>query len=212
MSRSPPCRAPRAAVALAAMLWSAIAMGAGADEPVLGGPCDGCEIIHDGMPAQLQPTARIAPPEEPGEPLVLEGTVRAPDGKPASGIVVYAYQTDAKGLYPRSDTRHGALRGWARTGADGRYRFDTIRPGAYPQGSEPQHIHMHVLEPGRGSYFLDDVLFTDDPRLTPQRRARTADRGGSGIVVPERGADGESWRVRRDIVLGAGIPGYPPLP
>ena len=71
---------------------------------------------------------------------------------------------------------------------------------------------MHVLEPGRGSYWLDDVVFDDDPLLTPGRRSRMPGRGGSGIVVPERGADGESWRVRRDIVLGAGIPGYPPLP
>ncbi|HET9483556.1 MAG TPA: hypothetical protein VFO79_06335 [Xanthomonadales bacterium] len=177
---------------------------------MLGGPCDGCELIHVGMPAQLAATARIAPDGEPGEPLVLEGTVRTPDGSPADGIVVYAYQTDAKGLYPAGDTRHGRLRGWARTGADGRYRFDTVRPGAYPRRSDPQHIHVHVLEPGRGTYYLDDVVFGDDPLLTPERRARMAGRGGSGIVAPRR--EGASWRARRDIVLGAGIPGHPPLP
>ena len=207
-----PRRAPLSAIVLAATLFTAIPGAAGQTEPVLGGQCDGCEIIHAGMPAQLAATARIAPAGEPGEPLVLEGTVRTPDGTAAAGIVVYAYQTDATGRYPQADTRHGRLRGWARTGTDGRYRFDTVRPGAYPGRSDPQHIHMHVLEPGRGSYWLDDVVFDDDPLLTPGRRARMPGRGGGGIVVPERGADGKSWRVRRDIVLGAGIPDYPPLP
>ena len=55
------------------------------------------------------------------------------DGAPAAGIIVYAYQTDATGIYPRGSTRHGRLRGWVRTDEAGRYRFDTIRPGAYTQ-------------------------------------------------------------------------------
>jgi protocatechuate 3,4-dioxygenase beta subunit len=176
--------------------------------PVLGGPCEDCEIAQRGMPAEPGPVARIAPIGEPGEPMVLEGVVRSADGKPAAGIVVYGYHTNAKGRYPGRDARHGDLRGWARTGADGRYRFETIRPGAYPGRRDPQHIHLHVIEPGRGTYYIDDVLFADDPRLTPERRARLAGRGGSGVTTPERDADG-TWRVRRDIVLGRNIPGYP---
>lgn len=176
--------------------------------PVLGGPCEGCEIVHAGMPAQLGATARIAPVGEPGEPLVVEGVVRTADGAPAAGIVVYGYHTNAKGLYPDGATRHGDLRGWARTGADGRYRFETIRPGGYPGRRDPQHIHLHVIEPGRGTYFIDDVLFEDDARLTPGIRAHLAGRGGNGITTPTRDADG-TWRVERDIVLGLNVPGYP---
>src|SRR4051812_22825989 len=44
--------------------------------------------------------ARIAPADEPGERLVIHGKVYEADGRtPAAGVVVYAYHTDAKGLY-----------------------------------------------------------------------------------------------------------------
>src|SRR5690606_14499128 len=106
--------------------------------PVIGGPCQGCELVFVGMPATLTSTARIAPPEEPGEALVLEGVVRREDGSPAEGIIVYAYHTDAQGIYPPDATMHGRLRGWARTDHAGRYRFETIRPGSYPTGDTSQ--------------------------------------------------------------------------
>lgn len=182
-------------------------------EPVVGLPCEGCEAVFDGLPAEVEPVACLAPAGEPGTPLRLEGTVRDATGAPAAGVVLYAYQTDAKGVYPpdpRATTeaarRHGRLRGWARTGADGRYRFDTVRPGSYPSRDTPEHVHMHVIEPGRATYYLDDVLFDDDPLLTPARR-RHPGRGGPGIVTPRR--DGGGWVVTRDVVLGANVPGYP---
>lgn len=190
-----------------ALACSAIGVAHGA-EPILGGPCDGCENVFVGLPKQLATHARIAPVGEPGAPLAIEGVVRDAQGKPAAGVIVYAYHTDATGIYPRAATRHGRLRGWARTGADGAYRFDTIRPGAYPGRDIPQHVHMHVIEAGRGSYYIDDVLFDDDPLLTESHRRRMdTGRGGSGIAHPTRDADG-TWRAHRDIVLGAGIAGY----
>jgi protocatechuate 3,4-dioxygenase, beta subunit len=177
-----------------------------AAEPVIGGPCEGCELVFDGLPEQLEWQARIAPAGEPGEPLIIEGVVRSSDGAPAAGVIVYAYHTDAGGIYPRGSVRHGRLRGWARTDAGGRYRFETIRPGGYPGNSEPQHVHMHVLEPGKGTYYIDDLLFLDDPRLTPARRSRQPERGGSGVSSPEKDSAGR-WLVRRDIVLGMNVPG-----
>src|SRR5688572_22224932 len=101
-------------------------------EPVVGLPCDGCEAAFEGMPSQLHAAARIAPAGERGEPMRIVGTVRDRQGRPAAGVIVYAYQTNAAGLYPASTTRHGALRGWVKTDASGRYQFDTIRPGGYP--------------------------------------------------------------------------------
>lgn len=179
-----------------------------AREPIIGGPCDGCEIVFEGMPEALGSQARIAPAREPGEPLVIEGTVRTARGAPADGIIVYAYHTDASGVYPRSATRHGRLRGWARTDASGHYRFATIRPGAYPGRDIPRHVHMHVIEPGRGAYYIDDVVFEDDPLLTPAYRERMRrGRGGQGITRPEKDGAG-LWHVRRDILLGSNIPGY----
>lgn len=189
--------------------------GAG-DEPIVGGPCEGCEAIFDGLPEGLDWHARIAPEGEPGEALRIEGRVVDGDGTPAPGTIVYAYQTDAAGIYPldprsrgRAGYRHGTLRGWARADVEGRYRFDTVRPGGYPDSDMPQHIHMHVLELGCCTYYVDDVVFRDDPRLTPAKiRQYARGRGGSGVVTPERDGQGR-WTVRRDVILGERIPGYP---
>lgn len=183
---------------------------AAANEPVLGGPCENCELVFVEMPKSIASSGRIAPADEKGEPLVLEGTVRTSAGAPANGVIVYAYHTDASGLYPAGSTRHGRLRGWARTDENGVYRFETIRPGAYPSRNNPQHIHMHVIEPGRGTYWIEDVLFDDDPLLTKDRQeqASGAGRGGNGVCHPVRDAAGV-WSVRRDITLGLNVPGYP---
>jgi protocatechuate 3,4-dioxygenase beta subunit len=186
------------------LVWPGICPAA---EPVLGGPCEGCELVFEGMPAEMAAEARIAPVDEAGEPLVVEGIVRTADGVPVAGIVVYAYHTDATGIYPRSTTRHGGLRGWARTDVTGRYRFSTIRPGAYPTGGQPEHIHMHVIEPGKGTYYIDDIFFDDDDLLTEEHRKRLRGRGGSGLTHPTKDEAGV-WRVRRDITLGLNIPGY----
>jgi protocatechuate 3,4-dioxygenase beta subunit len=183
--------------------------------PVVGS-CEGCEAVFDGLPTQLTSAARIAPANEPGEALRIEGTVRDAKGTPVPGVIVYAYHTDAGGIYPRdahaatpAGARHGRLRAWVKTDAKGHYRFDTIRPAGYPNTNIPQHVHMHVIEPGRATYSLDELLFTDDPRLTEEQRRRQSNgRGGSGIVTPRQDAAG-GWLVTRDIVLGQAVPGYP---
>ena len=123
-------------------------------EPVIGGPCEGCEWVFDDQPDTLRSHARIAPANEPGVPMVIEGTVTTLRGAPARSVVVYAYHTDQTGIYPPAANRHGSLRGWAITDAEGRYRFDTIRPGAYPSRNVAEHVHMHVIEPGIGTYFI----------------------------------------------------------
>ncbi len=41
------------------------------------------------------------------------------------------------------------------------YRFETIRPASYPNTKFAQHVHMHVVEPGRCTYFIDGTVFTD---------------------------------------------------
>lgn len=184
-------------------------------EPVTGLPCEGCEAVFEGLPAQLDSRTRIGPASEPGQPMVLRGTVFGQDGKPRKGVVVYAYHTNARGIYPTAarapgpaSRRHGLLRGWALTDAQGRYAFHTIRPAGYPGTDLPQHIHLHVIERGCATYYIDDVLFTDDPRLTAEQiRRHDRKRAGSGIATPmlEKGA----WQVKRDIRLGLNIPGYP---
>jgi protocatechuate 3,4-dioxygenase beta subunit len=176
-------------------------------EPVVGGSCEGCDAVFEGMPSKLEWFSRIAPKGEPGKPLRIVGVVRDAKNWPIPGIIVYAYQTNAAGIYPKSTTAHGALRGWAMTDEQGNYGFDTIRPGGYPDSAIPQHIHMHVIEPGRVTYFIDDIVFSDDRRLTPEARKKFTGRGGDGIVTPA--VDAGILTVTRDIYLGKNIPGYP---
>ncbi len=207
-----------ATLLLLTLLVVSCAPPAAAREPVVGGLCEGCDAVFIGMPklAGLGASARIAQAGEPGVALRVDGIVLDRVGKPASGIVVYGYQTNAKGIYPHDERfkgtsayRHGKLRGWAKTDAAGRYAFTTIRPASYPDSDIPQHIHMHVLEPGRCTYWIDDIVFTDDAFLTAEQRAdHEHGRGGIGTATPTRDSDG-TWRVRRDIRLGAGIADYP---
>jgi len=177
---------------------------AAAREPVLGDPCEGCDWVYDGMPAAPATRARIAPVNELGEPMAIEGVVTTARGAPADNVIVYAYHTDRTGIYPAAGNRHGTLRGWSRTDAAGRFRFDTIRPGAYPSRNVAEHVHMHVIEPGVGTYYIDNLEFEDDP-LNSGRAG--AGPGGVGLMRPVR-RDGR-WQARRDIVLGRNIPGHP---
>jgi protocatechuate 3,4-dioxygenase beta subunit len=186
-----------------------------AREHIIGLPCEGCEEVFVAMPNTIGSRAPIAPAGEAGERLQLTGQVFDAKGAPAADVIVYAYQTAADGRYPRATDgngrttgKHGSLRGWVRTDAAGRYTFDTIRPGSYPMRRDPQHIHMHILEPSRCTYYIGDVLFDDDRRLDAQHRNKaTTARGGSGIVAPRRDEHG-IWHATRDIQLGRNVPGY----
>jgi protocatechuate 3,4-dioxygenase beta subunit len=173
-------------------------------EPVLGGACEGCDWVFDGLSPSLTSRARIAPTGEPGAAMTIEGVVTTSGGKPAANVVVYAYHTDAGGIYPPAANRHGRLRSWALTDAEGRYRFDTIRPGAYPGRQVPEHVHMHVIEANIGTYYIDNLEFLDDPLLASRK---TDGRGGNGLWMPER--RNGVWHARRDIALGKDIPNYP---
>jgi protocatechuate 3,4-dioxygenase, beta subunit len=169
--------------------------------------CEGCEGVYDRNPAELAAIANVGAGSDEGQPLLLKGTVFRTDGRtPAANVVIYAYQTNAAGLYangsPETEAsrRHGRLRGWARTGADGRYAFRTIKPAPYPNENIPAHIHLTVLEPGRRPYWIDDVVFEGEFGVTDRYRASMTNKGGNGIVPLRREVDGR-LEVTRDIIL-----------
>ena len=183
------------------------------EERVVGGPCEGCEALLEYGNRTLNAMDTLPKFKETEPKLRLTGTVYQADGKtPADGVILYFYQTNREGIYEtRGDEtgwgrHHGMIRGWVRTGADGKYTVYTFRPGAYPSRSEPEHIHLTVKEPNTIPYYLDSYHFEDDPLLTKTQRAALDNRGGPGIVEP-RPEDG-MLTIRRDIVLGANIPGY----
>ena len=180
---------------------------------IVGGGCDGCNLIYEGLPSALRWETTIPPAGEPGEPMIISGTIYKKDGRtPASGVILYVYHTDNKGYYSQSPhqtlgKRHGHLRGWMKTDASGHYQFTTIRPAAYPQRKIAAHIHPTIKEPGLTEYYIDEYLFDNDPLLTDMERAKQEKRGGSGIVKLIKNQKGE-WIGRRDIILGMNIPGY----
>ncbi|HEY0564353.1 MAG TPA: hypothetical protein VGC88_02150 [Terriglobales bacterium] len=160
--------------------------------------CARCEV-----PAQLASTVVLTPKGEPGEPMEISGTIYQKDGKtPAHGVVLFVYHTDASGHYdPQDDPFAPRIKGWLRTGADGRYSFRSIRPAAYPNHSEPAHIHVHTWSDTVPEHFLPEYWFDDDALLTPADRNRFRNLGTfSPIVTLKRGADGV-WHGVRDIKL-----------
>lgn len=102
------------------------------------------ERAQQQRPAALTSTSRIAPASEPGSPLAVRGRVLTASGAPAAGAVIFAYQTDRGGLYDKRENgpHSWRLRGWAKTDADGRFTFETIRPGSYPNSNNPPHVHF----------------------------------------------------------------------
>lgn len=182
---------------------------------VVGGGCEGCEAIYQGMPPATDATDTSAGWNEGGQKLLVTGTVYQRDGQtPAAGVILYYWHTNTAGLYVSAPgqtgeaKRHGYLRGWVKTDAGGRYAVYTIRPGPYPGETMPAHIHFVVKEPAIANpYYMDDVVFDDDPLLTPAERGKLGNRCGSGILTLQQ-KDG--WVAgERNIILGLNIPGYP---
>ena len=92
---------------------------------------------------------KIAADSEPGQRLIITGRVLGADGQPRR-VQLYAYHTDAKGLYRLDGSFKGEprLRGTLVTAADGSYEIDTIKPAPYPNRIIPAHIHIHLRGPG----------------------------------------------------------------
>lgn len=145
---------------------------------------------------------KIVSDNEPGEPLIVSGTIYSPDGKqPLEGITLFVYQTDATGVYTTSggDNRATRIHGAMRTDAQGKYEFRTIKPGSYPNSRIAAHIHAYVSGPGYPEYWIDEYHFSDDPFISDEDKRRASGQGTfSAILSPTRGADG-ILRAVRDI-------------
>jgi len=161
-----------------------------------GAPCGSCIA-----PGNLSWQTVIPPKNEAGEQLEISGTILRPDGvTPAAGMVLFVYHTDVAGYYnEKDDPGHPRLKGWMKTGADGRYQFRTIRPGAYPHRTTPAHIHAHLYGPDYSERAIDDFWFEDDPRVNPKELARAREQGDPPVIVTLKRGDDGVWRGLRDI-------------
>jgi len=182
-------------------------------QKIVGGPCEGCEAIYEYENQRLKPLDTLPDFKQTKPKLKLTGTVFEKDGKtPAENVILYVYQTDRKGIYPTKGNekgwakRHGYIRGWIKTDKSGKYTFYAFRPASYPNGTEPEHIHITIKEPNKNEYYIDEFVFDDDPMLTQNKRNELENRGGSGIVKPTL-KDG-ILTANRNIILGLNIPNY----
>lgn len=185
------------------------------NQPLVGGGCDGCELMFVGMPAHINATDTSAGWTEQGQKLLVTGTVYQIDGTtPAPNVIIYYWQTDNKGYYsprenmPSAARRHGHLRGWVKTDTQGRYAIYTIRPSPYPNDNIPAHIHTSIKEPDiNNEYYIDEFVFDDDKLLSTAQRKAMENRGGSGVLRVL--IDGDLQIAEHNIVLGLNVPNYP---
>jgi protocatechuate 3,4-dioxygenase, beta subunit len=182
---------------------------------LIGGGCDGCELMYIDMPSTINAVDSSAGWREKGQKLLITGTVYKIDGKtPAPGVIIYYWQTDDDGYYSKGGgtneavKRHGHIRGWVKTGQDGKYSIYTIRPAPYPGQDMPAHIHTSIKEPGdRNEYYIDEFVFDDDKMLTGKKRRSLQNRGGSGVLRVL--LSGDLQIAEHNIILGLNIPNYP---
>ncbi len=177
---------------------------------LVGGPCEGCEAVFEYGDRTLTPVDTMPDftADAENSRLKVTGTIYRPDGEtPAGDVILYIYHTNAEGVYPtRGDEsgwgrRHGYLRGWIKTDADGKFSFYTRKPGSY--GSGPAHIHGMILEPDGKYYYIEQYRFLRDSNTD---KGWGDHRGGSGVVKLKEGKG--MLVAERDIILGKNINGY----
>jgi protocatechuate 3,4-dioxygenase, beta subunit len=112
-----------------------------------------------------------------GERMIVEGRVLDEDGRPVRDTLVEIWQANAAGRYAHRQDQHRApldpnFSGAGRTvtDSDGRYRFVTIRPGAYPWTNHPNawrpaHIHFSLFGQNFLSRLITQMYFPGDPLL-----------------------------------------------
>jgi protocatechuate 3,4-dioxygenase beta subunit len=129
----------------------------------------------------VAPSAADLTQQHAGEPLgeriVVGGHVLDDAGKPLCGALVEIWQCNAAGRYLHDKDRHHAPLdpnftgcGQVLTDERGRYRFVTIRPGAYPWRNHhnawrPSHIHFSLFGEGFSSRLVTQMYFPGDPLL-----------------------------------------------
>jgi len=119
---------------------------------------------------------------------------------------LYAYHTDSKGIYSKKGDEkgvrkwHGYHHGWCKSDKNGNYRIETIRPGSYPGGTNPAHIHSAVKVPDNNIPFhINDFMFKDDPLLKDKHRNTLPNKGGLGVIEVKK--INNQWVGKRDIIL-----------
>ncbi|WOF43054.1 protocatechuate 3,4-dioxygenase subunit beta [Sphingopyxis indica] len=112
-----------------------------------------------------------------GQRIIVSGRVLDEHGRPVPNTVMEIWQANSAGRYIHSKDNWDAPLDPNFTGAgrvvtdeQGRYRYVTIRPGAYPWGNHrnawrPAHIHLSLLGPAFATRLVTQLYFPDDPLI-----------------------------------------------
>jgi len=151
-------------------------------QPLISIPVTLSEITGPAFPKEIvSPEAFDLTRQHKGQPLgeriAVSGRVIDEDGRPIRNTLVEIWQANAAGRYLHKNDQHDAPldpnftgEGHTFTDDDGRYRFITIRPGAYPWKNHynawrPQHIHFSLFGPAFATRLVTQMYFPGDPLL-----------------------------------------------
>lgn len=127
--------------------------------------------------------------DDPGDRVVVRGSVTDADGNPLAGVVIDCWQSNTDGYYTVQKVDGQSefnLRGIYHTDENGNYEIRTVRPGKYPIPHDgpvgallkannrgwmrPGHLHTWVRHPGfkelithifdrKSDHLYDDAVF-----------------------------------------------------
>jgi protocatechuate 3,4-dioxygenase beta subunit len=112
-----------------------------------------------------------------GQRIIVSGKVLDEDGRAVPDTVIEIWQANSAGRYIHSKDNWDApldpnFTGMGRviTDSEGRYKYITVRPGAYPWGNHynawrPAHIHLSLLGPAFATRLVTQMYFPDDPLI-----------------------------------------------
>jgi protocatechuate 3,4-dioxygenase, beta subunit len=138
-----------------------------------------------------------------GQPAWVSGVVSDLAGQPVSGAVVEIWQCDHEGTYRHSRSSGNAAMafqgfGKVQVGADGRYRFRTIKPVPYP--GRPPHIHVKI-KLGTKELLTTQMYVAGDPSNSRDFLTRSLPSEKRSLLEASfvRGSDG--WQTQFGIVV-----------
>ena len=151
-----------------------------------------------------------------GQVLQLTGRVLNLKGEPVPGARVEIWQANTHGRYDHPSDRNPApldpnFQGFAVqfTDAEGRYRFKTIKPGAYPATPDwmrPPHVHFEVM--GKSNRLVTQMYFPGEPLnekdLLLQGLRANKEGAIAKLLAPTKDVEPDSLIALWDIVLDKG--------
>jgi protocatechuate 3,4-dioxygenase, beta subunit len=140
----------------------------------------------------------VLSPEVEGEKMIVSGTVYEKDGStPAEGVTVYVYHTGTDGIYGKGDD---LIDGTMITNSKGQYEFHSVKPGAYPGGGNPAHVHYKVTGKNYPEQWFE-LKFHGDKYLKESAYKKESGKGNFSEIQKPAGEKDGILRYRMDIKL-----------